>query len=66
MTVRQEGKTKPNTRKDILRELTELIQTKRQKGYRPVLMMDANGDYTGQKGDQDLRNCITNAGLVDH
>ena len=46
MTLRQEGKTKPNAMKDILQEPTDLIQKKRQEGYQPVLMMDANGDYT--------------------
>lgn len=51
LTLRQEEKAKPNPRKDILQELTELIQTKRQEGYRPVLTMDANGDYTEPKGD---------------
>ena len=28
-------------------------------------MMDANGDYTRQKGDQDLREFIQGTGLVD-
>ena len=66
MTLWQEGKAKPKRMKDILQELTILIQTKRQEGYRPVLMMDANGDYIWPKGDQDLRDFITNTGLVDH
>ena len=55
MTLRNEGVHKPNPRKDVLDALKELIIIKRSEGYRPVLMMDANGDYTKSKGDQDLQ-----------
>ena len=66
MMLRQEGVQKPNPRKDILTALTKLIEEKRREGYRPVLMMDANGDYTGPNGDKDLQDFIRRTGLVDH
>ena len=66
MTLRNEGVHKPSPRKEGLDALKELIETKRQEGYRPVLMMDANGDYTKPKRDQDLRDFILATGLVDH
>ena len=46
--------------------LTELTEEKRQKGYRPVLMIDANGDYTETNGEMDPRDLIRCTGLVDH
>ena len=66
MMLRQEGVQKPNPRKDILTTLAELTEEKRREGYRPVLMMDANGDYTGPKGDKHLQEFIRRTGLVDH
>ena len=66
MMLRQEGVQKPNPRKDILTALAELIEERRQEGYRPVLMMDANRDYAGPKGDKDLRDFIRRTGIVDH
>ena len=62
----RKGVTKPNPRKDIPTELNELIIKKRLEGYRPVLMMDANGDYTRPKGDPDLLEFIQSAGLIEH
>ena len=66
MMLRQEGVQKPNPRKDILTTLAKLIKEKRQEGYRPVSMMDANRDNTGPKGDKNLRAFIRRTGLVDH
>ena len=44
-----------------------MIQAKRLEGYRPVLMMDANGDENYDKEmDHDLRKFIEDAHLVDH
>ena len=58
---------KPNPRKQILMDLLELIQAKRLEGYRPVLMMDANGDENYDKEmDHDLRKFIEDAHLVGH
>ena len=66
MTLRQEDVKKPNPRKDLISALTELIETKRQEKYRPVIMMDANGDYTRPNGDKDLHDFIQRTDLVDH
>ena len=66
MALRQEGISKPNPRKHILTDLNELIRRKMLKGYRPVVMMDANGDYRSPKGDPNLFKFIQSVGLVDH
>ena len=66
MTLHSEGVSKPNPRKGVLDALKELIETQRQEGYRSVLMMDANGDYTIPKGDQELQELIQDTGLADH
>ena len=65
-TLRNEEIRKPNARKDILSALTDFIESKRQEGYRLVLMMDANGNYMRPKGDKDLREFIRSTSLVDH
>ena len=43
-----------------------MIETKKAEGFRPVLIMEANRDYTCEKGDPDLRDFTESAGLVDH
>ena len=66
VAMREAGIEKPNPRRQILDDITELIDEKRLEGYRPIVMMDANGDYNNKKsGDSDLREFIENAGLVD-
>ena len=42
--LRKQGQKRPNPRQQILIDLEKLITNKRQMGYRPILMMDANGD----------------------
>ncbi len=65
--MRQAGIAIPNPRKQILTDLTQLIQQHRMDGYRPIVMMDANGDYRAQKGpDTSLRDFLDNAQLSDH
>ena len=65
--MKEAGYKKPNPRKQILKDLLKLIQSLRSKGYRPVLMMDANGDYNSATDpDEDLRKFISEANLVDH
>lgn len=64
--LRQEGKTDPNPRQDILDEITSLISDIRKKGFRPVVMMDANGDaYHESKPDRKFAKFIEENGLVD-
>ena len=67
--MREEGIASPNPRKQILADLLSLIDAKRLEGFRPILMMDANGDYTSVKAqdrDKDLESFIRDANLVDH
>ena len=43
--MRLDGETDPDPRQRLLTDLELLIRTHREKGYRPILLMDANGDY---------------------
>ena len=50
---------KPNSREQILKDLLSLIREKILEGYRPVLMMDANGGDNYDEGtDHDFRKFI--------
>ena len=65
--MREQGVQKPNPRKQILTDLLALIREKRLEGYKPILMMDANGDDNYEDDiDQDLKQFIEDAHLVDH
>lgn len=64
VALREAGVSDPNPRKQILTDLRLLIQEKREKGYRPILMIDANGDYTSGD-DTGLKGFIMDAGLSD-
>ena len=44
--MRKEGVLNPNPRRQFLKDLEDLIEGKRKAGYRPLVMMDMNGDYT--------------------
>lgn len=62
--LRTLGVANPNPRSQVLKDIATLISTKRQEGLRPIVMMDANGDY--QHGsDNELTAFIDNAGLCD-
>ena len=64
--MREAGIEKLNPRKQILADMAELIAAKRLEGYRPIIMMDANGDYNhATQGDNDLKEFITTSGLAD-
>ncbi|KAL7519229.1 hypothetical protein ACHAWF_000218, partial [Thalassiosira exigua] len=64
--LRKEGQSKPNPRRQTLQDLLQLIREKRAEGYRPVLMMDANGDYLAEKDpDIELRQFLEDANLMD-
>jgi len=64
--LRESGVKDPNPRKQVLQDLTTLIDQKRKEGYRPVVMMDANGDYTCANGqDRDLAQFVQDNNLVD-
>jgi hypothetical protein len=62
--LRSEGIANPNPRKQILQDITTLISSKREEGLRPILMMDANGDYL-EGNDKELRDFINANGLAD-
>jgi len=65
--MREQGVQKPNPRKQILTDLLALIREKRLEGYKPILMMDANGDDNYEDDiDQDLKQFIEDAHLADH
>ena len=57
------GHSNPNPRRQILTDLLQLMRTYRAKGFRPILMMDANGDYRGD--DKHFASFLNDAGLDD-
>ena len=61
--MRKIGIKDPNPRQQILDDLCTLISEKRDRGYRPILMIDANGDYTTK--DKGLKNFLHKANLCD-
>ena len=67
VALREEGHDKPNPRRQFLIDLQKLIEQKRKEGFRPIVMMDANGDYNYEKDkDEDLGRFIKEAHLIDH
>ena len=64
IAMREEGIREPNPRKQILVDLETLIADQRSRGYRPILLIDANGDYVHGK-DATLGNFLLNTGLQD-
>ena len=66
LALREKGVEKPNPRKQILKDLGALIRRQRELGFRPVLMMDANGDAYCEKGqDKDLARFMEENNLDD-
>jgi hypothetical protein len=57
------GHSNPSPRRQILTDLLSLMRTHRAKGFRPILMMDANGDYRGD--DKYFASFVDEAGLDD-
>ena len=64
VALRQRGIQNPNPRQQILTDLKTLIDEKRARGYRPILMIDANGDYVSGK-DKGLQTFLKATGLCD-
>ena len=60
------GTTEPhsNRRAKLLKDLQQAIQSERSQGFRPILMMDANEDWTA-KDRKDLQEFMIASGLVD-
>lgn len=62
--MRDAGVRDPNPRRQILKDLQSLIEEKRLHGYRPILLIDANGDYQQGK-DKGLQQFIDETQLDD-
>ena len=63
MALRTSGMLNPNPRRQILTDMTTLITYHRARGFRPIVMIDANGDYMGK--DSDLQAFLSNSCLCD-
>jgi hypothetical protein len=64
--MRLDGETDPDPRQRLLTDLELLIWTHRENGYRPILLMDANGDYHAPLNpDMSLATFIHNTHLQD-
>jgi hypothetical protein len=64
--MRLGGDTDPDPHQRTLTDLELLIRTHREKGYRPILLMDANGDYQATSNpDASLAAFIQNTHLLD-
>jgi hypothetical protein len=66
MALRAQGHKQPNPRQQILIDQAELMTTKQQEGYRPIIMMDANGDtHHPTTPDIELHKLIESTNLAD-
>ena len=66
IAMREAGIVNPNPRKQVLKDILKLIDEKRTEGFRPLVMMDANGDANFEGDvDKDLVQFIQDAALVD-
>ena len=45
VAMREERTKKHNLMKQILNDVQELIQEYKKKGFHPIVIIDANGDY---------------------
>lgn len=64
--MRDAGYIAPDPRQQLLTDLSALIESQRLEGYRPILMMDANGDYNASNNrDQALERFLVDNNLVD-
>lgn len=66
IVLRSQGHQNPNPQRQILTDIQALIDSAQADGYRPIVMMDANGDIQpGKDMDKDLPSFVRNAGLSD-
>ena len=63
MALRAKGVKRPNPRLQIFTDLTSLISHHRAKGFRPIVMLDANGDYLVK--DTAFQNFLTTSHICD-
>ena len=65
-SLRSKGMAEPEPRTEVLKEIKAIVEEKRAKGYRPVVMIDANGIPNHAKDpDKELRQFTKDLGLVD-
>lgn len=64
--MREAGIVAPDPRQQLLKDLTSLISSQRDAGFRPILMMDANGDYRASSNkDKSLEQFLVDNNLGD-
>ena len=64
--LREAGHARPNPCQQILTDIQALIDSKRKEGYRPILMLDANGDiHNPKKPDIGMQEFIQRTNLID-
>ncbi len=66
--LRESGIKEPIPRHQILKDLTDLIDEKREQGFRPIVMMDANEDWVNESHKQQgnkLKRFMQQTQLVD-
>ena len=61
--MREAGQSNPNPRRQFFKDLLAVIGSQREKGYRPIIMLDANGDWN--RKDTDFRDFLRKSNLVD-
>ena len=61
----KEGDFSLDPRTRILDDLRTLITSKREEGFRPILMMDANNEWL-DSGSKTFQSFVKEMGLVDH
>lgn len=61
--MREEGHLNPNPRRQFFIDLQTTIDRQRSKGFRPIVMLDANGDWRDQ--DKDFKDFLTKSNLAD-
>ena len=66
VAMREEGVERPNPRKQFFLDLCKEVNVSREKGFRPIVMLDANGDWNHSTSpDEDFRKFLLDADLVD-
>jgi hypothetical protein len=63
-TIPYSNRSLLDPRSRVLRDLHQEITEERKLGFRPIVMMDANEDWTASDG-KDLREFMVTSGLVD-
>ena len=61
----QSGDKSMNPHTRVLQDLRLLIADKRSKGFRPIVMMDANDDWTNEKQGQQFWEFMQECNLTD-